>query len=285
MTRYTLVVVLLGAFVAGCAGSHRNSGGLPDSELSNKDVARKVIMDGLGRGDLDVVRKYVAEDYIQHNPNAADGRQGLIDYLSSRDTSKKVDYRNVRLFQDGEYVWAHSELVGEGTRTAVMDLWRVKDGQLVEHWDAMQAQPETTASGRNMLDGPTDATDRDRTDANRKLVREFVDAVLVRRDLDKINDYIDGDYYHQHNPGAPDGPDALRAFLQGMKDSGVEFSYSVKRVVGEGNFVLVQARGMADGKPLAIYDLFRCENGKVAEHWDVIQPIPDKTVSGRDMVD
>ncbi|MCA8916777.1 MAG: nuclear transport factor 2 family protein [Planctomycetes bacterium] len=281
----TAAVLAFAVFLASCSSNQRDPGGLPDGELSNKDVVRKVIKDGLGRGDLDVIREYVAEDYIQHNPNAADGRQGLIDYLNNRDTSKKVEYISRRLFQEGEYVWAHSELVGDGVRTAVMDLWRVKEGQLVEHWDAMQPQPEKTASGRSMLDGPTDIGDRHKRDANKKLVREFVEAVLVRRDLDRINDYIEGDYYHQHNPGAPDGPEALRSFLQGMKDSGLKFSYEIKRVVAEGNFVLVQALGNADGQPLAIYDLFRCENGKVAEHWDVIQPIPESTRSGHGMVD
>jgi predicted SnoaL-like aldol condensation-catalyzing enzyme len=262
-----------------------------NDEMTGEAIVLEVLGKGLARADMDVIHTYVAEDYKQHNPMAADGRAGLVEFIKGRSPDERQELRVVRIFEDGEFVFAHSEFVvddAKGKRIAtyaIMDVWRVRNGQLVEHWDAMQEQPATTASGRSMVDGPDEVKDQDATEANRKFVREFVTAVLVEGKLEEIPRYISGDNYAQHNPNAPDGPKALRDFLQGIRDSGVTFTYEIKRVFADGDFVLVQAKGGMDGAALAIYDLFRCENGKVAEHWDVIQTIPAESKNDNGMVD
>jgi len=283
--RVALTVLSL-CLLAGCAsGPARQS-------LTNSEVVLEVLGKGLAKGDMDIIERYVAEDYRQHNPSAADGRAGLIEFINARSPHEKQELIVVRIFEEGEYVWAHSELVVTSTegadwelRFALMDLWRVQDGRLVEHWDAMQRQPDSTASGRSMLDGPTQAQEQSRTAANKKLVREFVDAVLVNGDIDRIGDFIEGENYAQHNPGAADGATALSNFLRGARQWEKGFAYEVKRVFAQGNFVLVQARGTFAGKPHAVYDLFRCEGGKVVEHWDVIQEIPAESRNNNGMVD
>ena len=86
-----------------------------------------------------------------------------------------------------------------------------------------------------------------------------------------------GDRYIQHNPQVPDGVSGLRLALKGLADHGIELKYDrIHRVLGEGNFVLVVSEGSFGGKPTSFYDLFRLENGKIAEHWDTLEPIPGR---------
>jgi predicted SnoaL-like aldol condensation-catalyzing enzyme len=102
-----------------------------------------------------------------------------------------------------------------------------------------------------------------------------------RGQLAELPSFIDGDRYVQHNPSIGDGLSGLGAFVGALQERKISFSYTkVHRVVAEGDFVLAQSEGEIGGKPTAFYDIWRVENGKLAEHWDVIQPIPEQTASG-----
>jgi predicted SnoaL-like aldol condensation-catalyzing enzyme len=157
-------------------------------------------------------------------------------------------------------------------------VFRFEDGKIVEHWDNLQETPKKpNPSGRTMTDGPTEVKDLDRTAANKQLVRDFVDDVLVGGKLDRLANYFDGDNYLQHNPQIGDGLSGLGKALAEMQKAGITMKYEkVHRVLGEGNFVLVMSEGQFAGKHVAFYDLFRLENGKIAEHWDTIAAIPDR---------
>ena len=128
-----------------------------------------------------------------------------------------------------------------------------------------------------MIDGPTTATDLDRTAANKTLVRAFVDDILVNGRMDKLAGYYDGDRYVQHNPEIADGLSGLGAALEAMAKAGMTMKYDrVHQVLGEGNFVLVMSEGQFNGKHVAFYDMFRVDAGKIAEHWDTIEAIPPR---------
>jgi predicted SnoaL-like aldol condensation-catalyzing enzyme len=91
----------------------------------------------------------------------------------------------------------------------------------------------------------------------------------------KLTSYFDGDRYLQHNPQIGDGLSGLGAALEAMAKEGITMKYDrIHRVLGEGNFVLVVSEGEFAGRPVAFYDLFRVEAGRIAEHWDTIEPIP-----------
>ncbi len=85
-----------------------------------------------------------------------------------------------------------------------------------------------------------------------------------------MESYFRKDLYDQHNPVVQDGPAALKAALKEIKND------RIHRVIGEGNFVLTQSEGSWNGTHIAIYDLFRVDNGKIVEHWDVLQEIPSQ---------
>lgn len=128
-----------------------------------------------------------------------------------------------------------------------------------------------------MTDGPTDATDLDKTEANKALVRGFVEKVLIGGQTADMPGYFDGDAYTQHNPGVGDGVSSLGAAMQQMAAAGKTMKLDrVHKVLGEGSFVLTMSEGAIGGTPTAFYDLFRVKNGKIAEHWDTIETIPPR---------
>ena len=144
----------------------------------------------------------------------------------------------------------------------------------MEHWDTVQPRPDSTASGRSMTDGPTDMMDFDRTEANRQLVMDFYREVLIEGQIDRAEQYL-GATYHQHNPQIADGLEGFTAFFTHLQENKIPFSLTrTHRTIAEGNFVLLHSEGQIGGAPHAFFDLFRVEDGRIVEHWDVVQPIP-----------
>ena len=124
-------------------------------------------------------------------------------------------------------------------------------------------------------DGPTAAEDLDQTAANKALAVALIEDVLMGKDPSKITEYISAEQYHQHNPGIKDGLSGIVEAVQQLSAQNNMFKYKkIHKVLGEGNFVLTVSEGEWGGKPQVFYDLFRAENGKMVEHWDVIQENP-----------
>lgn len=212
------------------------------------------------------------QKYIQHNLMVADGLEGFGALLASLPEGS-VKARVVRAFEDGDYVFLQTEYDFFGPKVGY-DIFRYENGLIVEHWDNLQAIAPKNPSGRTQFDGPTEATDLDRTKANKALVKGFVEDVLMGRNPDRLADYADPENYIQHNPAVGDGFAALGAALKAMADAGTPMTYTANHMVlGEGSFVLSVSEGEFLGKHSAFYDLFRVENGKIAEHWDAIEEI------------
>lgn len=126
----------------------------PEQEAANKAAVLAFYEKGLNQKDADAALKYVGERYVQHNPNAADGPEGFrkfIDFL--RDKYPKSHSEIKRVFTDGDYVILHVHAVREpGTRgSAIVDIFRLDEGKIVEHWDAVQPIPEQSANTNGMF--------------------------------------------------------------------------------------------------------------------------------------
>jgi predicted SnoaL-like aldol condensation-catalyzing enzyme len=93
-----------------------------------------------------------------------------------------------------------------------------------------------------------------------------------------------GATYTQHNPIAPDGRAQAIAILSGFVEKGY-IHYDIKRVIADGNLVAVHSHVMfsAESRGSAVVDIFRFENGKIVEHWDVAQPVPEKSANSNTM--
>lgn len=213
--------------------------------------------------------------YIQHNLGVADGLAGFGALLQALPpNSAKVN--TVRVFQDGDFVFAHTEYDFFGPKIG-FDIFRFEDGKIVEHWDNLQETAKPNPSNHTMIDGATELKDLNKTEANKVLVQNFVEDILVNGKMEKLAGYFDGDNYTQHNPNIPDQLSGLGTTLGELAKQGVFLKYDkIHRVLGEGNFVLVVSEGHFGKNRNAFYDLFRVENGKIAEHWDTIEEIPSK---------
>ena len=127
-----------------------------------------------------------------------------------------------------------------------------------------------------MTDGKTKAKDHHKTEVNKALVKDFVQNVLINGQIDLVSNYFKGDELIQHNPHMADGvQEFLNILNQWQEDGKPQIYKKIHKVLGEGNFVLVLSEGTFKGEHVAFYDLYRIEEDKIVEHWDVVEAIPE----------
>lgn len=228
--------------------------------------------------DPDAARQMVSADYIQHNPQVPTGAEGLMGLIPLVGQSGMTATTH-RVITEGDLVVLHNTYDNAdafgASSLAAFDVFRVEDGKVVEHWDNLQPIPETTASGRGMTDGPVDITDLDRTQENKALVLGFVRDVLGGAAPENVANYMDPEVYMQHNPSIEDGLSGLMAAIEAFAAQGMVITkFEPQFAVAEGNFVFVATDAIMGGDPWAFFDLWRVEDGKIVEHWDVVSPIP-----------
>lgn len=242
-------------------------------ELTNKQKAVALI-ESLQTGAHEPISYIKPNKYIQHNLAVGDGLEGFGKVVAN---APEGGFKSevVRAFQDDDYVFLHVNYDFFGPKAA-FDIFRFEEGKIVEHWDNLSALTPANPSGRTQLDGETTITDLDKTAANKNLVKAFVNDVLVDGKAETLGDYINPEKYLQHNSGIADGLDGLAAALSYFAENGLVLKYDkVHKVLGEGNFVLTVSEGVfGKGDHVSFYDLFRVENGKIVEHWDIIENIP-----------
>lgn len=239
----------------------------------NKKEQVVALLKSIETGEAAPVASINATKYIQHNLGIKDGLAGFGEALAALPAGS-ARVHTVRVFADGDFVFAHTDYNFFGPKVG-FDVFRFEDGKIVEHWDNLVETPASpNPSGRTMLDGATEVKDLDRTEENKRLVERFVRDVLMGQAPENLTSYFEGDAYIQHNPAIADGLSGLGAALAEMAMNGVTMVYSrLHKVLGEGNFVLTISEGEFAGKPTTYYDLFRVEAGKIAEHWDVMEPL------------
>ena len=243
--------------------------------MGNRELVLQAVTELFGDRDPSAVDRWVAPTYRQHSALAADGPDALRQLVVGLPDNFR--YEQVRVLADGDLVALHGVYHGFGPEALVaFDIFRVEDGKLAEHWDALQPQVAVTVSGRSQTDGPTEVTSLDQTEPSRKIVLDFVETILQNGQVDRITNFVSTEQYEQHNPGIGDGLDGLGSALAAWAEQGITMTYTaVHRSVAEGEFVLTQSEGLLAGEPTAFYDLFRVGTGGIVEHWDVMTAIPE----------
>jgi len=193
------------------------------------------LLNTFNTGDQHPISYINPTKYIQHNLAVADGLAGFGEVMKNAPLGG-FKANVIRAFEDGNYVFTQTEYDFFGPKIG-FDVFRFENDLIVEHWDNLIEIKPVNPSGRTQIDGATEIKDIDHTEQNKALIEEFVNVVLI-----------------------------------GGKGIKMEF-HKLHKIIGEGNFVLSMSEGEFAGAPTSYYDLFRIDNGKIAEHWDVMETI------------
>src|SRR5476649_131872 len=142
-------------------------------------------------------------------------------------------------------------------------------------------KPLLAAAALALLTVPAFAAD---LEANKKIVVDFYNKGLNDKDFDAAAKYF-GPRYTQHNPGGADGPQGFKNLVTFLKEKFPSSHSEIKRVIAEGDLVVLHVHSVrAPGeRGRAIVDIFKVENGKIVEHWDVVQDVPEKSANTNTM--
>ncbi|MGF7149886.1 putative SnoaL-like aldol condensation-catalyzing enzyme [Sphingomonas zeicaulis] len=228
---------------------------------------------------------HVAPDYIQHNPGLPDGRQAAVDALAPMFARPGSRFDVRHLLVDGDLALVH--LFGQGDPAtpgaAVADIYRLEKGQIVEHWDVLQpiaAGSDPLAAATRPVAPPMRST----TTHNRQRFTTFVDLLLNRKRPDEAYSRFAASDMTQHNQRLGQGRDATIAALKTLF-ANPEASFTVERILVDGDLAAVHYRGRLsrDDRGAAVVELFRFADGKIVEHWDVFQPMPERSLNPHPM--
>ncbi len=124
----------------------------------------------------------------------------------------------------------------------------------------------------------------DETARNRRVVTDFADIFYRQKDVRRAFEKYVVPAYIQHNPGIADGRDAAVAALAD-KFASPTASFEVKRILVDGDLAMIHlhARPRPDARGAAVADIYRLEKGRIVEHWDVLQPIPETSANAHPM--
>ena len=207
--------------LAACGGKKNNQNPEEMNTLTNKEKA-VALLKAIETGENEPIGYVNAENYKQHNLGVEDGLDGFGRALAGlADFPEKAKVNTVRAFEDGDYVVCQTDYNFFGPK-AGFDIFRFEDGKIVEHWDnLMPYNGQPNPSGHTPFDGTTEMKDLDKTEANKALVRNFVQDVLMGQHPENLTHYFDGNNYIQHNVSIADGLDGLGAALAAMAEQGI----------------------------------------------------------------
>lgn len=221
---------------------------------------------GIQTGDPGAVWAVNETMYKQHNPLTLDQGVGLAE-LFARLSKMNPKVSIVRILHDGDFVCCHTKY--SFSRVSVgFEVFRYEEDKIVEHWDNLQPmEGDKVELVDGMLEGTTEISDLQLTDANRSLVKEMIDNVFIGKQHELMSNYIANDNFIDHN------------ILISLPDKAFRNNFTkTHKLIAEGNFVLVGNEGYdADGVHSSFFDLFRLEAGKVVEHWDTTEAVPPES--------
>ncbi len=267
-----LLMLLSLSVLGGCSGD-----GSVDEEFQSdyKKSRVRAVLNSLDTGKTNYIEDYISADtYIEHNLSKPDGRQALLDLVSSGATQGTA-LATWRLLNDGDFVAVHSDYIVNDVRRIAFDVYRFENDLIVEHWDNWQDKVEPVTSGRGMINGNTGIDDKEKRDSNKAIVERFTNEILMARQYDNLESFFFENDYIQHTVlPIEDGVSAFRAYIENIGDN-LQYT-TLHKVLGEGNFVLTMSEGTKDGEHTAFYDLYRLKDDIIEEHWDVIETIPSQ---------
>jgi predicted SnoaL-like aldol condensation-catalyzing enzyme len=230
----------------------------------NKIEKVTAFLGSVGLGEAELALSYIDQtNYVIHRHRGDDDADGLREFILQ---VQKEEHRLkvIRAFQDGPYVFTHSEgaLLGGNI---FFDVFRLDGGLIREHWVTAAKAAPPNASGHTQTDGPTAAGPEKNTKENKALVRKYYQTIHIAGDHSQIPEYFAGDYCVRHEPGVRDGVSAFKQDLEELvKNRTID---EIRLLLGEGEFVFILAKGTHQGNPCTYVDLYRVKDQKISERW------------------
>ncbi|MFJ6392882.1 nuclear transport factor 2 family protein [Streptomyces sp. NPDC091972] len=238
-----------------------------------------------------VIDRYISPDFIQHNPTVANGSEAVRSLVQSIKASTPDSHSTIEhVVAQGDLVILQSHVVPvPGSRGLdIVDMFRVEDGKLVEHWDTIQSVPAQTVSGNDLFSDltghGTPAASAAATRRNTNLVRSYLESLTVDRNVTAVDRYV-SPTLRQHQPDLADGAEATEEAYTELFSAHPDFRATITQVVAEGDLVAVHShyQNSPDDRGQSVYDIFRVQHGKIVEHWSSAQNVPATSVNGNSM--
>lgn len=246
----------------------------------NKQIVIDLYSRVFGQGDTRFADSIIEEGYIQHSPMVKTGKSGFMEFmafLKQIPKPKSPVKPFMRMFSEGNFVVVHLEIEFMGELRSVLDLFRLEGGVLVEHWDATEKILGDTSNGNSVVKGTQLVEDKNLTDEHKGIVRRYSQIVLLNKQWDRWKEFLSPSLI-QHNQELKNGALELRKYYEGIEVQ------STHHIIGEGNFVLTQSKGLLDALPYVIYDIYRLKDRLIQEHWSVKQLIPVQMAHSNGMI-
>ena len=243
----------------------------------NRIAATHSMIDFFAKKDPTCVARYFKKPYINHNMRAPDGLDPVHDLAQRAVHWDGVHTIVRRALAEGDLVLLHSvysNLLGIPGQRVAFDLFRFDDGMIVEHWDALQNAEAPDLSGLSHVAGSVDIVDVGMEEANRAVATRFIETVLIGGDVEHAGEFIDTSAYIAHSPVRAAGLERDHGSFVPNADAPKVTYVRYHITLAEGNFVFIQGEArIGDEQVLEVYDLFRLRDGKIVEHWDVLQAL------------
>ena len=229
---------------------------------------RRIYLEGIAGGNARAaVEAYTGHRYTQHSTGVGDGVEGFLAFFEpfvARNPKRDIQIK--RILEDGPWVWcnAYQSLNDGAAEWVTMDLFYTDaDGLILEHWDTIAPYVADTASGDDMVGGATEVDPTADTEANKKLVLEYTKQVRQERKADRLDRFV-AENLIEHAAPIARGRSGLSEWLQSDEAGAFEMLF---QLVGQGDFVVTYGKRHAKGKEIAVFDVYRIEDGLIAEHW------------------
>lgn len=241
-----------------------------------KQNAENLYLRGIRDGEVEeVLAQYMGESYTQHSTGVPDEKEGFAAFFEDFfKRNPERDIKIVRTIEDGNLVFVHVHqfLNGGEAQWVTTDTFRSdENGRIVEHWDVIDYYHAPAEGQPDPIFGDFQLDDLEETMTNKKIVRRFLTEVFQNQEWKMWEDFVAEDLI-QHNPEIPQGGEAYKSYTQAHD---VQYDF-VFQLLGQGNYVVSYSKVLMDGEAYAQYDIFRLDQGKIVEHWDNKEVMPQK---------